>query len=318
MVYETDSDVPATFPVIDISLLSSEDELQKLSSILSSCGCFQAIGHGIPVEFLDKVREVAQQFFALPDEEKQKCLRAPNEAEGYGDDLVVSDDQLKDCCKRLILGVFPEHQRRMNLWPEQPTDFGETLHEYALKIRSVINGLSKAMARSLKLEENSFLNQFGDCPAMGARLNFYPPCPRPEVFGAKAHLDRSGVAVLLQDKEVEGLQVLVDGTWHMVPVIPHALVVNLGGLMQVMTNGMFKSPLHRVLSNATKFRMSVTVFDEPEEEREIGPVDHLVNHTRPRLYRSIRNFAAFNYECFQKGKNSLEELRIPLIPEFAG
>ncbi|XP_030544563.2 protein SRG1-like [Rhodamnia argentea] len=310
MVCETDFDVPVTFPVIDISLLSSEDELQKLSSVLRSCGCFQVIGHGISVEFLDKVREVAQQFFALPVEEKQKYSRAPNEAEGYGGDLVVSEDQVKDCCYRLSLRVFPEDQRRMHLWPENPADLGKTLHEYALKIRSVISDLSKVMARLLELEENSFLNQFGDRPALEAKFNFYPPCSRPEVFGAKPHLDRSGITVLLQDKEVEGLQVLVDGTWRTVPVIPHALVVNLGGLMQVMTNGMFKSPLHRVLTNASKLRMSVAVFDEPEAEKEIGPVDHLVNHTRPRLYRSVRNFTAFNYECFQKGKNSLEELRI--------
>ncbi|XP_056162669.1 probable 2-oxoglutarate/Fe(II)-dependent dioxygenase isoform X2 [Syzygium oleosum] len=142
-----------------------------------------------------------------------------------------------------------------------------------------MNDLSKAKARSLELEENSFLDQYGDRP-------------------------------VLEDKEVEGLQVLKDGMWQTVPVIPHALVVNLGGLMQVMTNGMFKSPLHTVLTNANKLGMSIAVFDEPEAEKEIGPVDHLVDHMRPRLYRSVRNFAAFNYECFQKGKDSLKELRI--------
>ncbi|XP_039154834.1 protein SRG1 [Eucalyptus grandis] len=310
MVYETDSDVPVTFPVIDISLLSSEDELQKLRSILSSCGCFQATGHGISVECLDKMREVARQFFALPVEEKQKYSRSPNEAYGYGDDLVVSDNQVKTCCYRLLLRVFPEDQRKMNLWPENPADFGKTLHEYALKIRSVMNDLSKAMARSLELEENSFLNQFGDQPVLETRINFYPPCSGAEVLGVKPHLDRSTITILLQDKEVEGLQVLTDGEWHTVPVIPHALVINLGGLMQVMTNGMFKSPLHRVLTNGNKLRMSVAMLDEPEAEKEIGPLDQLVHHSSPRLYRNVRNFAAFNYECFQKGKNSLEELKI--------
>ncbi|XP_030468764.2 probable 2-oxoglutarate/Fe(II)-dependent dioxygenase isoform X1 [Syzygium oleosum] len=173
-----------------------------------------------------------------------------------------------------------------------------------------MNDLSKAKARSLELEENSFLDQYGDRPVLEVRFNFYPPCSRAEVFGAKPHLDRSAITVLLQDKEVEGLQVLKDGMWQTVPVIPHALVVNLGGLMQVMTNGMFKSPLHTVLTNANKLGMSIAVFDEPEAEKEIGPVDHLVDHMRPRLYRSVRNFAAFNYECFQKGKDSLKELRI--------
>lgn len=109
----------------------------------------------------------------------------------------------------------------------------EILHEYALKVKSMMDDLSKAMARSLKLEENSFLNQFGDRPVMQVRFNFYPPCSRTEVFGVKPHSDRSGITVLLQDREVEGLQVRKDGAWYTVPVIPEALVVNLGDQMQV-------------------------------------------------------------------------------------
>ncbi|KAL3747811.1 hypothetical protein ACJRO7_016599 [Eucalyptus globulus] len=304
MACEADVDVPVTFPVIDISLLSSEDELQKLSSILSSCGCFQAIGHGMSVGYLDKVREVAKEFFALPDEESS------NEVEGYGSDLVMTENQIRDCCCRLFLRVFPEDQRRLNLWPENPSDFSEILHEYALKVKLMMNHLSKAMARSLKLEENSFLNQFGDQSVMHVRFNFYPPSSRTEVFGLKPHSDRSGITVLLQDREVEGLQVLKDGAWYTVPIIPDALVVNLGDQMQIMTNWIFKSPVHRVLTNANKLRLSVALFSEPEAEKEIGPVDCLIDETRPRLYRSVRNFAAFNYECFQKGKVALEEVRI--------
>ncbi|KAK1549809.1 hypothetical protein Q3G72_008225 [Acer saccharum] len=64
---------------------------------------------------------------------------------------------------------------------------------------------------------------------MQTRFNFYPPCSRPDlVDGVKPHTDRSGITILLQDKEVEGLQIVVDGKWYRVPVIPYALVVNLG------------------------------------------------------------------------------------------
>ncbi|KAI6679240.1 hypothetical protein NL676_033121 [Syzygium grande] len=178
------------------------------------------------------------ESFALPVEEKQKYSRASNEAEGYGDDLVVNENRVKDYCCRLFLKVLPEDQRRMNLWPENPTDLGyvqsETLRQYALKIRSAMNDLSKVMARSLELEENSFLDQYGDRPVLEVRFNFYPPCSRAEVFGAKPHLDRSAITVLLQDKEVEGLQVLKDGMWHTVSVIPHALFVKSGWSDAVM------------------------------------------------------------------------------------
>lgn len=76
-----------------------------------------------------------------------------------------------------------------------------------------------------------------------------------------------------------------------------------------MTNGIFKSPVHRVLTNSNKLRLSVAMFNEPEPQKEIGPVDSLVSENRPRMYKNVKDFAAFNYECFQKGKVALEEVR---------
>lgn len=106
--------------------------------------------------------------------------------------------------------------------------------EYSLKIKSVMDLLYKAMARSLNVEENSFSGQFGDRSLMQARFNFYPKCSRPDlVLGVKPHTDRSGITVLLQDRQVEGLEILADNKWIRVPVIPDALVVNLGDQMQV-------------------------------------------------------------------------------------
>jgi len=83
----------------------------------------QAIGHGMSSSYLDKIRELAKQFFALPEEEKQKYARAVNESEGYGNDRVVSDKQVLDWSYRLSLRVFPEEKRRLSLWPKIPSDF---------------------------------------------------------------------------------------------------------------------------------------------------------------------------------------------------
>ncbi|KAH9805219.1 Fe2OG dioxygenase domain-containing protein [Citrus sinensis] len=304
------------FPVIDMSLFSSQEhvgtELEKLKSSLSSAGCFQVlvVGHGMSDSFLDRVREVAVEFFQLPAEEKQKHARAVNEIEGYGSDLVVSDAQVFDWCHRLFLRVFPVHRRRLNLWPQHPPEFSEILNEYAMKLKTVTEVLSKAIAKSLNLEENSFLKQFGDQALMQVRFNFYPPCSRPDlVHGVKPHTDRSGITILLQDREVEGLQIRVDGKWYRVPVIPHALVVNLGDQMQIMTNGIYKSPMHRVVTNTEKLRISIAAFTEPEPENEIGPVDQLIDEQRPKLYRNVRNYGAINYECYQKGLVALDTVR---------
>ncbi|XP_028760773.1 probable 2-oxoglutarate-dependent dioxygenase ANS isoform X2 [Neltuma alba] len=258
-------------PIIDVSLLlSSEQELLQLRSALASSGCFQAVGHGMSSSFLEKVREVAKQFFALPVEEKQKYARAVNESEG------------------------------------------ETLEEFSIKTKAMMDQLLRSMARSLNVEENSFLKQFGgDSAMMQARFNFYPPCSRPDmVLGVKPHTDRSGITALLQDAQVEGLQVLIHDTWINVPAIPDALVVNLGDQMQIMSNGIFKSPMHRVITNREKLRMSVAMFNEPDAEAEVGPVEALINGTRPRMYRNVKNYGVINYQCYQEGKVALETVRV--------
>ncbi|XP_020228977.1 codeine O-demethylase [Cajanus cajan] len=298
-------------PIIDVSLLSSEEELEKLRSALSTTGCFQAIGHGMSGSYLDKIRQLSKQFFELPEEEKQKYARAVNESEGYGNDRVVSDKQVLDWSYRLTLRLFPETKRRLSLWPKIPTDFSQTLEEFSTKVKSMMEYLLRCMARSLNLEEGSFVDQFGEQPLMLARFNFYPRCSRPDlVLGVKPHTDRSGITVLLQDKEVEGLQVLIDDSWVNVPTIPDALVVNLGDQMQIMSNGIFKSIMHRVVTNTEKLRMSVAMFNEPEPVKEIGPVEGLIDESRPRLYRNVKNYGDINYKCYQEGKIALETVQI--------
>lgn len=77
-----------------------------------------------------------------------------------------------------------------------------------------------------------------------------------------------------------------------------------------MSNGIFKSPMHRVVTNTERMRMSLAFFHEPDPELEIGAVDSLVSEERPRLYRNVKNYGAINYESYQKGIVALETVKI--------
>ncbi|XP_050214610.1 jasmonate-induced oxygenase 2-like [Mercurialis annua] len=308
-----------SIPIIDLSLLSSSSspyseqiqELQNLKEALSSWGCFQATGHGISCIFLDKIREVSKQFFGLATMEKQKYGRAVNDIEGYGNDPVLSDNQVYDWSDRLFLNLIPHHSRKLQLWPTNPTQFREILSEYSEKMKEMAELLLKAMARSLNLEENCFLKQYEKQEQMAARFNYYPKCPKPEsVLGVKAHSDGSAITILLQDKQVEGLQIFKDDQWYKVPIIPHALLVNLGDQMQIMSNGILKSPIHRVSTSSEKNRISIAVFHLPNSEVEIEPIQDLVDEKRPQQYRKLTNYGAINFQCFQSGKIALDSVKI--------
>ncbi|KAD2394289.1 hypothetical protein E3N88_41266 [Mikania micrantha] len=270
-------------PIIDIDgFVSSSkqddqqiNELTKLRSALTTWGCFQAVNHGLSASYLDSIRHAIKQFFKLPMEEKRKYLRETGSVEGYGNDITYSENQVQDWCDRLFLRILPEDQRKLKFWPENPSNFRETIDDYTKKIKLISVVIFEAMAKSLDLEDDCFSKHFTE---------------QRDVLQGRHYKIRG----------VEGLQVLNDGSWYMVPVIHDALFVNLGDQMQIMSNGIFKSPVHRVVTNRDKARVSVAMFTEPEADKEIGLVDDLVNEKRPRVYKTVKDFAAFNHECFRK------------------
>ncbi|KAE8669054.1 hypothetical protein F3Y22_tig00112260pilonHSYRG00036 [Hibiscus syriacus] len=299
-------------PIIDLQLLASSssnsgEELDKLRSALSSCGCIQAVNHGIPGEFLVTLQELARQFFVLPSEEKKKYSREIGGIEGYGNDMILSENQILDWTDRLYLILSPEQKRTLKFWPENPESFREILHEYSMKLQVILEVLLKAMARSLNLEENQFLQQYGDQATMQTRFNFYPICPRPDLaLGVKPHADGSAITMLLQDKEVEGLQVLKDDQWFNVPIVPQALLINVGDQIEIMTNGIFKSPVHRVLTNSERERTTLAVFCIPHPDQEIQPVEDLINETNPRLYKRVKDYVSLYFQYYQQGRRPIE------------
>lgn len=158
--------------------------------------------------------------------------------------------------------------------------------------------VSKAMAKSLNLEENCFLNQFGDRGTLQARFNYYSRCQACDrVLDLKPHADGSGYTVILQD--VEGLQILKDGNWFTVPALYEALLVLMGDQMEIMSNGMFKSPVHRVVANSERERISVAMFYTPESKKEIGPEGGLISDDRPKLYKEVKDYAHLHWEYYQ-------------------
>ncbi|PNY08682.1 codeine O-demethylase-like [Trifolium pratense] len=298
-------------PVVDIANLASQQELHKLHSALSSWGLFQATNHGMTSLFLDKVREISKQFFDLPKEEKQKYAREPNGIEGYGNDVIFSENQKLDWTDRVYLKVHPEDQRNLKLWPQKPNDFRNTIEQYNESLRQLYEVVLRAIAKSLNLEDDCFLKECGEGDSMFMRFNYYPPCPMPDhVLGVKPHADGSSITFLLQDKEVDGLQVLKDNQWFKVPIIPDALVINVGDQIEIMSNGIFQSPVHRVVTNAEKERLTVATFCIPDSEKEIKPVDKLVNESRPILYRPVKNFVDIYFQYYQKGRRPIEASKI--------
>ncbi|KAJ1258265.1 hypothetical protein BS78_10G061800 [Paspalum vaginatum] len=312
---------PEPIPVIDLSRLlaadGADEESSKLQLALQSWGLFLVANHGIETSLMDDLINAAREFFHLTLEEKQKCSNLIDgkhfQVEGYGNDPVRSKDQTLDWSDRLHLRVEPEDERNFAHWPEHPKTFRALLHGYTLKCKRIKNLILWATAKTLGLKEDYFLAQFSDKAPSFARFNYYTPCPRPDlVFGVKPHSDSGVLTILLMDKDVGGLQVLRDGIWHSVPTSPHRLLINIGDFLEIMSNGIFRSPVHRVVTNAEKERISLAMFHGLDPEKEIEPAADLLNEKQPALYRKMKakEYLAGFYEHFCKGTRFIESVNI--------
>lgn len=108
---------------------------------------------------------------------------------------------------------------------------------YSKEVRKLCQNLLKYIALGLGQKEDTFEKAFG-VAVQAIRMNYYPPCPRPDlVLGLSPHSDGSALTVLQQGKSSSvGLQILKDNKWVPVQPIPDALVINVGDTMEVRTD----------------------------------------------------------------------------------
>lgn len=177
-----------------------------------------------------------------------------------------------------------------------------------------IRRLLKVLLKKLNVNEIDKAREHALMGAMILDFNYYPPCPDPEVVaGVGRHSDISSITVLLQD-EIGGLYVrATDGeNWIYVPPIDGALVINIGDVMQIMSNDKYKSIEHQAFANRSKTRISIPIFVNPAPDAIIGPLPEVLENGEEPNYKQVVYSDYFKY-FFSKphdGKNTLEFARI--------
>ncbi|KAL9246299.1 hypothetical protein vseg_019853 [Gypsophila vaccaria] len=301
--------------LIDFSNLMSSsptianEELNKLKFYSTSWGCFQLINHGMSIELLNEVRNTIMKFFTLPTEEKEKYSKTPDNPQGYGTDYDPTKGPPPSY--RLFLSMYPEDQRQPDRWPETPSNLRDILWEYTVKVKTTHDQIVQAMARSLNLQDNSLLEGYGEKLQTVARINYYPPFPLIDFARSNStHADVSAVTILLIDAQVEALEVEKNEQWYKVPIIPHAIMVFVGDQLEILSNGIFKSVVHRVKPNFDKDRMSFAMFISPDLEKEVAPIKELVTEDRPALYKPIKNYIRLFERFYLKGERPIAAVKL--------
>jgi len=310
--------VQQSFPVIDLAGLEDSDQRLKIVSQLVQAsqewGFFQIINHGIPLSLLESVKRVSQEFFGLSLEEKRKqCPVRPgvHMLEGYGRFFDISDDTVLDWVDALVHYISPEWAKAVEHWPKTPSTYRETYEKYGQDVMRVMDKLLGLLSEGLGLDPN-YIQTLNKEPLLQLRINYYPPCPQPDlVNGLKPHSDGDIITVLLDDG-VDGLQVRKDDEWFTVASVPGALIVNIGDFLQIVSNGKYKSAEHRGATHTNQDRMSIVMFLIPQADVVIGAAPELIDEAHPSLYKAVKAgvYNAVYMSQDNRGKEPLNALLI--------
>ncbi|KAL2347929.1 hypothetical protein Fmac_001929 [Flemingia macrophylla] len=303
-------------PVIDMNnLLSTESgtsELDKLHLACKEWGFFQLINHGVSSSFLEKVKSEIQDFFNLPLLEKKKFWQSSEHMEGFGQAFVTSEDQILDWADLFYMTSLPKHLRIPHLFPRLPLPFRDTLELYSQELKNLAMIVVEQMGKALNMEETKMREIFED-GLQSMRMNYYPPCPEPgKVIGLTPHSDGAGLTILLQVSEVEGLQVWKDAMWVPIKPLPNAFIVNIGDILEIISNGIYRSVEHRAVVNSDKERISVATFYTSKHDGVLAPAADLITEKTPARFKSIelKEFLANLFARKLDGKSYLNTLRI--------
>lgn len=229
------------------------------------------------------------------------------------------------------------------------------MEEYSAKLHKISINLLKLIAENLKVETESLTGKFDPDGGQGVRMNYYPPCVQAnKVLGLTPHSDATGLTLLIQVNDVEGLQIKKNQKWVPIKPISGAIIVNIGDIlevtknlkcnehdrvlmmtplaslftydlnlctikimkMQVFSNGEYSSIEHRAVVNNKKERLSIAAFHSPITDTCIGPLPELVQENNPK-YKTIRHedFIRLVVTSHLDGKSILDHLKCDQLPK---
>ncbi|KAK4746026.1 hypothetical protein SAY87_012338 [Trapa incisa] len=282
-------------PTIDLRDIESEDAVVRekcraeLKRAAAQWGVMHLVNHGIPDELMDRVKKAGDEFFSLPIEEKEKYAndQASGKIQGYGSKLANNASGQLEWEDYYFHLVFPEDKRDVSIWPNTPADYKVATEEYARLLRSLATRVMSALSVCLGLEEGRLEKEVGGLEEMllQMKINYYPKCPQPELaLGVEAHTDVSALTFILHNM-VPGLQLFYEGKWVTAKCVPNSIIMHIGDTIEILSNGKYKSILHRGLVNKEKVRISWAVFCEPPKDKIIlRPLPELVTEADPALF----------------------------------
>ncbi|MBP6055068.1 MAG: isopenicillin N synthase family oxygenase [Cytophagaceae bacterium] len=312
-------------PSLDLADFQSGDPVRKqkfvqeLGAAFNTIGFVAIKGHGLSDEFTKDLYKGVETFFQSPDALKQtyeipgiagqrgyvgkgketaKGFKVPDLKEFYhvGQPHKADGDSVWD--------EYPA-----NVFPSEYPEFGMNSVKAFQTLEAAGKALLAAIALYLELPEDYFESRVKNGNSILRAIHYFPiadPDSLPEgAVRAAAHGDIN-LITLLMGASAEGLEVLrMDGKWIPITALPDQVVVNVGDMLDRLTNHKLKSTIHRVVNPPREkmgtSRYSIPFFMHPRSEMDLTCLPSCVTTEYPKLYTDMSAGAFLNERLIELG-----------------
>ena len=296
-----------SIPVVDLAEFLSGDADKKAAFVQQLGKAYEEVGfvavknHGVPDLLIAHLYEYVQQFFSLPLDKKStyevpglagqrgytsfgrehaKGSDAPDLKEFFQYGQIIED-------KAVVTEEYPD-----NVAVNEVKDFNETLYAAYRNFEKSGKALLQAIALYLNLDEHYF-DAFIHNGNSILRCIHYPPITNEpkSAIRAEQHEDIN-LITLLVGASADGLQILTkQNEWVGVTSLPEQIVVNVGDMLQRLTNNRLRSTTHRVVNPARELwhtsRFSMPFFLHPQSEMSLSSLESCIDTQHPKAYDDV-------------------------------
>lgn len=297
-------------PSLDLADFVKGSEKERLKFVKDLGEAYQQIGfvairnHYLTDELSTKLYKVVQSFFDLDDAIKQNyeipqlagqrgyVSKGKEHAKGrntgdlkefyhIGQEVTDGDP---------IQSEYPD-----NIWPEIIPDFKPVSLEVYRRLEQTGMEMLKAISLYLELPEDYFADKVKNGNSILRPIHYFPidqpEAIPPDAVRAAEHGDIN-LITLLMGASADGLQVLRrDGKWIPITALPNQLVINVGDMLERLTNGKLKSTIHRVVNPPVHLmntpRYSIPFFMHPRSEMSLAALPNCIDEGNPKKWDDI-------------------------------
>ena len=293
------SDYLSKVPTLDISKFTSgnqdlvEEFSEDLGNSFNQTGFAIIKNHGLTEEITKNLYSSIQTFFELDDEKKVKYYFP--ELYGQRGYVIKGQEHAKGSSKGDLKEFFhignPAISNPKNIWPIEVDQFEEIGTNAFLTLENIGLTILEAIALFLNLDKNYFENKVKGGESIMRSIHYYPLKEEDVQDGAVragAHGDIN-LITLLMGASADGLEILTkEDKW--IPIIsePDQLVINVGDMLERLTNKKLMSTVHRVVNPSKEklntSRYSIPFFMHPRPEMDLTSLENCIDDQNPKSF----------------------------------